>query len=118
MLSPLTRDALAVWYRKRETHSLSTEPSPLTPLFDNPALPEGRLSHSLESYTRDPWPTAQQYVDAENGTFVTLYSPAASRVTWLTRLHLTSYSKKLHDFNLIHRTLTGFEQLTTYTETP
>lgn len=118
MLSPLTRDALAVWYRKMEAYSLSTEQSPLTPLFDNPALPEGRLAHSLEGYTRDPWPTAQQFVDAAICTFVTYHGTASSRVTWLTHIHLTSYCKKLHESKLIHRHLTGFEQLCTSTDTP
>lgn len=41
-LSPLTIDTLHIWYRRRDRYSLSTELSPLTPLFDNPALPEGR----------------------------------------------------------------------------
>lgn len=117
-LSHLTRDALAIWYQRKETYALSTEPSPLTPLFDNPALPEGRSTLTLDIYTRDSWSTAQQFVHSDNGTYVTHPNTATSRVTWLTCLHLTSYCKKLHETNQIHRPLTGFEQLCTHNETP
>lgn len=116
-LSPLTRDALAILYRRKESYSLSTEPSPLTPLFDKPALPEGRSTQTIENYNRTSWPTAQ-FVHNTQGTFVMNHTTTVSNITWLTRLHLSSYCKKLHDSKQIHRPLTDFEQLFTLSETP
>lgn len=117
-LSPLTRDALTIWYRKRDTLSLSSEPSPLTPLFDNPSLPEGHSTHSLDVYNRDSWPIARQFVDRTLGTFLSTPTNVYSKITWLTHGHLNSYCKTLHDSRQTHRPLTGFEQLCTLPETP
>lgn len=117
-LSPLTRDALTIWYRRKLTYALSSEPSPLTPLFDNPKLPEGHSINSIDNYYRELWPTARQFVDPTLGTFASALPDTTSKVTWLTRRHLSEYCKQLHDSSLIHRPLTGFEQLCILAETP
>lgn len=117
-LSPLTRDALIIWYRKREIYSLTSEPSPLTPLFDNPAFPEGNSVLNIDDYDRTSWPTARQFVHNTLGTYATDRVILSPKISWLTRLHLDTFCKQLHNSKQIHRPLTGFEQLCTLPETP
>lgn len=89
-----------------------------TPLFYNPALPESRAAPTIDTYNRSTWPTVKQFIHSHHGSYVTSQTTTTSNITWLTRLHLFSYCKLLHDSHQIHRPLTVFEQFCTLPEVP
>lgn len=112
--SPLTVSALHLWYKKGMSSLLSTDPSPLTSLFDHPSLPQGMGSNTIGPYSRSTWPVASSFVDSSLGTPVL---PVAQG-NWLTALHISSFCSDLFSSSQIHRHLTGFEQLCSLSETP
>lgn len=105
--SPLTTAALVLWYRRGQCEILSSDPSTLSPLFDNPAFPQGIGAHALGSFLHTSWQQAHSFVHADNGT---PNIPTGSQ-DWLTSLHLTTFTKHLFGSSQIYRPLTEFEHL-------
>lgn len=112
--SPLTVAALKLWYKRGLCTVLSSDLSPPTSLFDNPAFPQGVGVPMLGSFHRSAWPQAHTFIILRLGT------PAVPERTrdWLTSLHLTSFSKQLFLSSQIYRPLTEFERLCSLQDLP
>lgn len=82
--SPLTIVALHLWYKKGLLSLLSTDPSPLTSLFDHPALPQGMGSDIVGPYSHSTWPVAGSFVNPTSGTPVV----PRNQGNWLTALRI------------------------------
>lgn len=61
IFSLLSLATLSVWYRHQDLYALSTEPSQLTSLFDNPALLDSKRASAYGTYDRESWPTARSF---------------------------------------------------------
>lgn len=112
--SPLTTTALVLWYRRGLREILSSDPSPLSPLFDNPAFPQGIGAYALDSFRRTSLPQAHSFIHADNGT----PNIPTGNQDWLTSLHLTTFTKHLFGSSQIHRPLTEFEHISSLQELP
>lgn len=81
-LSPLTTAALNLYYKKGMYSLLSTDPSPLTSLFDHPALSQGMGSYMVGPFTRSNWPVAGSFVHPSSGTPIV----PGGQGNWITAL--------------------------------
>lgn len=118
MISPLTLTALSVWYRQRDSHALSTDPGPSTPLFDNLLLPGSSASTLFGSYEKNSWPTARVFVDITSGSFRAQMGCHPHLTTWLTGLSSMQCCKSLHLSGQIHRPLTDFKEMCGLSQVP
>lgn len=57
-LSPLTATPLGIWYKYRSSYALSMDPSPLSPMFDNPTFQRGYHLQALSVFQHSTWPQA------------------------------------------------------------
>lgn len=74
--SPLTIAALTLWYRRGLYEGLSSDPSPLSSLFDNPAFPQGIRVPTLGSFHRSSfWPQAHTFILHTTGSLPYTYLP-------------------------------------------
>lgn len=112
--SPLTIAALHLWYKHGLVSLLSSDPSPLTSLFDHPALPQGLRASKIGPYLQSSWPLANSFVNPTMGTPIL----PGDRGNWLTALRISSFYSNLFSSSQIHRSLTGYEQLCSLSETP
>lgn len=112
--SLLTRAALHIWYQKGLQNLSSSDPSPLTALFDNPALPQGLGLPTVGTLTRAMWPVAHSIV------WCTIGQPVipGGAGNWLIVLHLSTFCMGLFRSTQVHRPLTEYERLCTLSETP
>lgn len=100
--SPLTLAALRLWYRRELYSVLSSDPSPLTSLFDNPTFPQGIGVPTLGLFARSDWPQAHTFIQPQLRTPAV---PAGTR-DWLTALHLSLFIKQLFISSQMHRPYT------------
>lgn len=103
-----------LWCGRGLCELLSSDLSPLSSLFDNPAFPQGIGAHALGSFLRTSWPQAHTFIHADSGT---PNSPTGTQ-DWLTSLHLTTFTKHLFSSSQTHRPLTEFEHLGSLQELP
>lgn len=93
---------------------LSTDPSPLTSLFDHLALPQGMGASMVGLLSHSSWPVASSFVHPNSGA----PNVPDSQGNWLPALRLSTFCLDLFSSSQIHRSLTGYEQLCTLSETP
>lgn len=109
----LTYTVLECWHHYLKIFPLSSIPSPLTPLIDNPSLPIGMHSNAILSWDKSYWPqirhTILEGIFMPFVNFQTLHDQ--KKGIWFVYLQLQSFYSSLTPKHSIHQSLTDFEQL-------